>query len=83
MAHRFPHSPIRVYCQSPTDIVSPPERRALLIGINYASADRTDEESSSYRPLKAPVNDAKAMKEVLIGGVFTSSLPFPAQYGHS
>ncbi|KAH9059170.1 caspase domain-containing protein [Lactarius vividus] len=62
MAQRITLSRIPLYCSSPT--ASPPEHRALLIGINYASSAR--DEGQGYRELKGPVNDAKEMKKALI-----------------
>ena len=69
MAHReFTLSHIPVYCQSP--IVGPPEHKALLIGINYASPAGDNEQLEAYGELKGPVNDAKEMKRALIGAFF-------------
>ncbi len=65
------HSRIPTYCQSPT--ASPPGRRALLIGISYASPAGYNEKG--YRELKGPVNNAKEMKKALIGGVSTVAFP--------
>lgn len=65
---------IPTYCQSPTGTVSPPDYRALLIGINYTADENTSERG--YRPLQGSVEDAKEVKEVLIGGVSTVALPF-------
>ncbi|KAH8989865.1 caspase domain-containing protein [Lactarius hatsudake] len=62
MAQRFTLSRIPVYCSSPT--ASPPEHRALLIGINYASS--VGDKGQVHRELKGPVNDAKEMKKALI-----------------
>lgn len=67
MAHRSTLSRIPVYCQSPT--AGPPEHKALLIGINYASPASDNDSEQSYRELKGPVNDAKEMKRALIGAV--------------
>ena len=70
MAHHdreFALSRIPVYCQSPT--AGPPEHKALLIGINYASPASDIEQLESYSELKGPVNDAKEMKKALIGAV--------------
>jgi hypothetical protein len=75
MAHRFTLSRIPTYCQSPT--ASPPEHKALLIGINYASS--VDDNDQGYRELKGPINDAKEIKKALIGGVSAVSLPHRAQ----
>ena len=73
MAHReFTLSHIPVYCQSPT--AGPPEHKALLIGINYASTAGDNEQLETYRELKGPVNDAKEMKRALIGAVSARSL---------
>jgi hypothetical protein len=69
MAHRFALSRIPV-CQSPT--AAPPENKALLIGINYASPPGDNEQG--YRELKGPVNDAKEMKKALIGAVVSLAL---------
>ena len=76
MANRdreFALSRIPVYCQSPT--AGPPEHKALLIGINYASPASDNEQLEDYRELKGPVNDAKEMKKALIGAVSARS-PF-------
>ncbi|KAH9038752.1 caspase domain-containing protein [Lactarius pseudohatsudake] len=62
MAQRITLSRIPVYCSSPT--ASPPEHRALLIGINYAPS--VGDKGQVYRELKGPVNDAKEMKKALI-----------------
>lgn len=73
MAHReFTLSRIPVYCQSPT--VGPPEHKALLIGINYASPAGDNEQLEAYRELKGPVNDAKEMKKALIGAFSACAL---------
>ncbi|KAI9438820.1 caspase domain-containing protein [Lactarius indigo] len=61
-AQRFTLSRIPAYCQSPT--ASPPENRALLIGINYASS--LGDKGEGHRELKGPINDAKEMKKALI-----------------
>jgi len=65
MSPHFTLSRIPTYCQSPT--ASPPEHRALLIGINYAPSVGDNEQG--YRRLSGPVNDAKEMKKALIGAV--------------
>ncbi|KAH9164043.1 peptidase C14, caspase domain-containing protein [Lactarius sanguifluus] len=62
MPHRFTLSRIPVYCSSPT--ASPPEHRALLIGINYVPS--VSDKGQGHRELKGPVNDAKEMKKALI-----------------
>ena len=67
MAQHFTHSRIPPYCQSPT--ATPPEHKALLIGINYASSIVDSEQD--YRELQGPINDAKEMKKALIGGIST------------
>lgn len=69
MAPHFTLSRIPPYCQSPT--ASPPEHKALLIGINYASS--VGDNDQGYRELKGPVNDAKEIKKALIGRAFTVS----------
>ena len=79
MAHReFTLSNIPVYCQSPT--AGPPEHKALLIGINYASPAGDNEQLEAYRELKGPVNDAKEMKRALIGAV-SARAPFGSWLG--
>lgn len=70
MTDRFTLSRIPNYCQSPT--TSPPEHKALLIGINYASSVNDND----YRELKGPVNDANEMKKALIGAISAPALLF-------
>ena len=47
---------------------------ALLIGINYTSSESAVENEHGYRPLTGPVNDAKEVKDALIGEVQTAAL---------
>src|SRR5258708_4885408 len=49
----------------------PPNYMAVLIGINYTSPDN----EKRYSKLNGPVNDAKEMKKILIGGVSAIALP--------
>ena len=46
---------------------SAPKYKALLIGINYTSP--ADDIEQGYRQLKGPVNDAKEVKQALIGEI--------------
>ena len=52
-------------CKSSAASVS--KHKALLIGINYTSSESADENEHGYRPLTGPVNDAKEVKDALIG----------------
>ena len=52
-------------CKSSAASVS--KHKALLIGINYTSFESADENEHGYRPLTGPVNDAKEVKDALIG----------------
>jgi len=54
----------RRFCKSST--ASAPKHKALLIGINYTS--HADDNEQGYRQLQGPINDAKEVKEALIGG---------------
>ena len=68
----LPHFRARRCCKSPT-----PRHKALLIGINYAST--ADDNEQGYRQLKGPINDAKEVKEALIGEAQPPLSRSPAQ----
>jgi hypothetical protein len=55
----------RRFCRS--SAASASKHKALLIGINYTPS--ADENMHGYRPLKGPVNDAKEVKDALIGEI--------------
>jgi hypothetical protein len=67
----LPHFRGRRCCKSSTSPA--PRHKALLIGINYASPAEDNEQG--YRQLKGPINDAKEVKEALIGEVQTAAIP--------
>jgi len=52
---------------------NPPKYKAVLIGINYTSPTSGNEQGR--RSLQGPVNDAKEIKKILIGGVSAVALP--------